>query len=394
MGNTKSKKYKLNNPIRKIAKKFGYMKSQDNLNQPPSEAFVRKWNRTSRRRWHHDGAVDRYAASKTAWPVPLVESLFLPDYEIKAEQELDDFEVLDVIARGAFGNVLKVRREDDKKLYAVKVLTKSQVIVEGAVKQSKDEATIQCVLGNHPYIVQAHWYWQSRKFLYIVSDYIPNGELFTLWKYHGAFSERLVKLYVAEMALVLDYLHTSGVVYRDIKMENILLDEEGHLQVIDFGLAKWLSKGNRTRTICGTLQYIAPEILSLQPYAHSCDWWSLGILMYALLTGEYPVGGARNHKDMADRMKQCDYDIPEYLHWDTRAVLEKLLMKDPAFRITNANALQRMAYFQDVNFRSVQERLYSPRQFYTEEDLNMFPGDDYMREHIQMRDSEILLLNF
>ncbi|XP_074643280.1 serine/threonine-protein kinase S6KL-like isoform X2 [Tubulanus polymorphus] len=390
MGNAKSKNLDFGKPFQKIAKRLSRTRSQDHIDrETATELFVRRWNRASRRRVHQTTLADPYAATKTAWPVPLLEGLFLPEYRIKSDIDLEDFEVLDVIARGAFGNVLKVRREDDKVIYAVKVLVKSQVIIEGAVKQSKDEATIQYMVGHHPFIVKAHWYWQSRKLLYIVSDYVPNGELFTLWQYHGAFPENLVKLYIAELALVIDFLHNTGVVYRDIKLENILIDEEGHLQLTDFGLAKWLKRNERTRTICGTLQYIAPEILSLQPYGRTVDWWSLGVLMYILLTGEYPVTGASNHKDMRVMMAGCDYDAPDYLSWEARCAVEQLLVKDPNYRTKSLSLLQRQPFFKDLNFDSVREKLISPRQLITSNGFNFFPGEDYLRSHIQRRNSQV-----
>lgn len=225
-------------------------------------------------------------ATQAQLSVPLVESLFLPDFPVRGDIEQQGFELIDIIAKGAYGNVVKARREDEKQFYAMKVLNKKQIIVENAIQQCKDEAAIQSILGDHPFVVKCHEYWQSKKFLYIVLEYIPFGDMFTLWTFHGYFPEALVRIYVAELAMVLDYLHKAGVIYRDMKMENILFDAEGHIQLTDFGLAKWLARGEKTRTVCGTLQYMAPEVLAVYPYGHTADWWSLGILMYAMLVGK------------------------------------------------------------------------------------------------------------
>ncbi|WAR03397.1 S6KL-like protein [Mya arenaria] len=273
-------------------------------------------------------AIDKMDANEVATKkktqpqlaVPLVEALFLPDFPVKSQDT--DFDIVDVIAKGAYGNVVKVRKEDDKLYYAMKVLDKKQIIVESAIQQCKDEAAIQSILGDHPFIVKCHEYWQSRKHLYIVLDYVPYGDMFTLWTFHGFFPEKLVKLYVAEMAMSLDYLHKSGVIYRDMKMENLLFDAEGHLQLTDFGLAKWLARGEKTRTVCGTLQYM--EVLAVYPYGHTADWWSLGILVYAMLVGKYPVDGAADHIEMAQRVIDCDYLCPDIVSDAAQDIVNKI----------------------------------------------------------------------
>ena len=117
-----------------------------------------------------------------------------------------------------------------------------------------DEVTIAQACVSHPFIVHTHYYWQSRRYLYIITDYVENGELLSLWLRIRRFPEMIVKIYIAQVAMVLDYLHHKGIIYRDVKMENILLDEHGNIKIIDFGLSKWLGLGQRTTTICGTLQ--------------------------------------------------------------------------------------------------------------------------------------------
>lgn len=293
--------------------------------------------------------------------VPLVEALFLPDFPIKGDAQGNEFEICDIIAKGAYGNVLRVRREDEKEYYAMKVMSKTQIIVEGAIQQCKDEAAIQAMLGDHPFIVKLHEYWQSKKYLYIVLEYVRYGDLFTLWSFHGYLPEMLSRVYVAEMAMVLDYLHKSGVIYRDIKMENILLDVEGHIQLTDFGLAKWLNRGERTRTICGTLQYMAPEVLATTPYGHTADWWSLGILMYVILAGRYPAEGAQDHDEMLKLVWDSDYLLPNHISDKAQEVINKLLMKNPDKRLTDLLALQNTAFYSNFNFTAVLEKKVSPK---------------------------------
>ncbi|XP_039292875.1 serine/threonine-protein kinase S6KL-like [Nilaparvata lugens] len=223
----------------------------------------RPWSRVSRHRWRQSTLDNPLEASKTAWPVSHVEALFLPEFKIK-EKNTFNFELVGTIAKGAFGRVFKVLKVDNDEVYAMKVLSKARIISENAIQQVKDEVRIQSMCGHNPFIVNCPYFWQTRKKLFIVSNFVSGGELLSLCQVYGSLPEQLVAIYVAEIALALDFLHNSGVIYRDLKLENVLLDEEGHTQLIDFGLAKWLPYNKRTSTICGTLQYMAPEILSVE----------------------------------------------------------------------------------------------------------------------------------
>ncbi|KAH9525745.1 hypothetical protein Btru_002243 [Bulinus truncatus] len=299
--------------------------------------------------------------------LPQTEAVFLPEFPLRGDLEELDFEVIDVIAKGAFGNVIKVQREDQKRFYAMKVLDKEQILQEGAVRQCKEEAAIQSFVGDHPFIVKAHEYWQSKRFLYIVLDYIPHGDMFTLWTFHGAFPENLVRLYIAEISMVIDYLHNTSVIYRDVKMENILFDPKGHIQLTDFGLAKWLQGGAETRTVCGTLQYMAPEVLSVYPYGHAADWWSVGILMYAMLAGRYPVDGADTHTNMAQKVFECDYLLPSHISDSAQDVINRFLTKSPHKRLCNLDVIQDLHFFQDLYFPDLIDGKVNP--------INVVPED-------------------
>ncbi|RZC39532.1 serine/threonine-protein kinase SgK494-like [Asbolus verrucosus] len=212
----------------------------------------RPWSRISRRRWKESTLTLPYESSKTAWPVSQSESFFLPEFPLSSDEKR--FEDLGEISRGAFGKVHRV--QEGGRVYALKVLSKSKIVKEDAVRQVKDEVRIQRVCGHHPFIVDCPYHWQSKKRLYIVSDFVAGGELYNLLKTYTVLPVALVKLYVAQLAFALDFLHNAGVIYRDLKPENILLDVDGNVQLIDFGLSKWLSYGKTTRTICGTLLYM------------------------------------------------------------------------------------------------------------------------------------------
>lgn len=320
----------------------------------------RPWSRVSRRRWHQATLNDPLEAAKTAWPVPYIEAIFLPEFKIKGSVTERDFQVVSTISRGAFGKVYKVMKEDANEIYALKILSKSQIISENAVQQVKDEVGIQSMCGHNPFIVNCPFFWQSRKQLFIVSDFVTGGELLELCQSYGLLPEELVRIYVAEISLAIDFLHNAGVIYRDLKLENILLDDEGHAQLIDFGLAKWLKYGSRTTTICGTRQYMAPEVVSMEPYGHAVDWWSLGVVACCMLSGQFPVAAVGT--------AACDQKVPGSLPDDcsfspaAQGLLQRLLEPDPRSRLRSLLALQGIAFFKDFSFADARAKKFSPHR--------------------------------
>ncbi|RVE63853.1 hypothetical protein OJAV_G00140520 [Oryzias javanicus] len=191
-----------------------------------------------------------------------------------------------------------------KKVYAVKVIPKSEILKLGVLEQSKEEVIIQslkpfdCCLQRqvrHPFVHDLQDCWQTQRHLYIMCDYCSTGDLYTYWQMIGQFSEDTVRVFAAELGSAIGFLHDFGVIHRDVKMENILLTDNGHLRLADFGLSRRLERGGRAFTICGTIQYMAPEVLSGGPYNHAADWWSLGILLFSLTTGKFPVPPEPDH---------------------------------------------------------------------------------------------------
>ncbi|CAH2048688.1 unnamed protein product, partial [Iphiclides podalirius] len=220
----------------------------------------RPWSRVARRRRNETTFHNNLEASKTSWPIANRESIFLPEFPITANLLQRDFQILNNIAKGAFGEVIKIKKNSDGKIYALKILNKSQVVSEKAVEQVKEEARIQSACGHHIFIAGAVLRWQTKETLYIVSEYIPGGELLDLLNKYKKLPQELVKVFVAEIAIVIDFLHNAGVIYRDLKPENILLDTDYHIRLVDFGLSKWLSIGTRTTTLCGTLKYMVWDL--------------------------------------------------------------------------------------------------------------------------------------
>lgn len=174
-----------------------------------------------------------------------------------------------------------VRHKKSERLYAMKVLKKASLVLH--VNHVKTERQILEQV-RHPFIVQLYYAFQTREELHMILQYAVGGELFRHMNQEGMFDEPMASFYAAELVLALSHLHSLGIVYRDLKPENCLLDLDGHILLTDFGLSK-VSLDGRTNTICGTPEFMAPEILAGLQYDYAVDWWSLGVLIYDMLSG-------------------------------------------------------------------------------------------------------------
>ncbi|XP_059488241.1 serine/threonine-protein kinase S6KL isoform X2 [Neocloeon triangulifer] len=328
----------------------GCFRSWSSASTQSTYSVSRPWSRVSRHRWRESTLNDKFEAAKTAWPVPLIEAAFLPEFKIGTDVNEHSFELLNSLASGSYGKVYHVRKRDTGEQFALKVLSKSQLISESGVNQVKNEVSIQSMCGHHPFILNCPFYWQSRKKLFIVSEYMPGGELLALWQKYGALPQELSRIYIAELALALDFLHNAGVIFRDLKLENVMVDASGHLKVIDFGMAKWLKHGERTRTLCGTVRYMAPELVSMEPYGHAVDWWSLGIIAFCLITGDFP---ARRQSPAALTAPDA---APGRCDAAGRDLLARLLHPDPQKRLRSLLTLHTIAFFKDFNFADIRAR--------------------------------------
>nr|CAH0105682.1 unnamed protein product [Daphnia galeata] len=201
-----------------------------------------------------------YSKAKTVWPLPNHEVPFFPEFPVRSGTTEHSFNVISVVSSGTFGKVLQVIHKEEAKNYAMKIMSKSMIFKENLVQQVKTEAQIQVMCDHHPFLVRGPFRWQNKRNLFIVTDFIQGGDLQQTWQETGNFCEELIQIYVAEVALVLDFLHNAGIIYRDLKMENLLIDGSGHLKLIDFGLSKWLSFGDRCHTLCGTRQYMGKYV--------------------------------------------------------------------------------------------------------------------------------------
>jgi len=251
----------------------------------------------------------------------------------KVSQE--DFELMTVVGKGSFGKVMQVRKKDDDKIYAMKVLRKEAIVARKQVAHTMAERNILKKI-HHPFIVSLHYAFQTEEKLYMILDYVNGGELFFHLKKEGKFSENRVRFYVAEISAALQHLHSLDIVYRDLKPENILLDADGHIRITDFGLSKEINPDEGTVTFCGTPEYLAPEVLKGQPHGTAVDWWSLGTLMYEMLTG-LPPYYSQNVNIMYQKILTADLRFPNFMSPDSQDILDGFLRRDPEKRLGNSS---------------------------------------------------------
>ncbi|XP_063306033.1 ribosomal protein S6 kinase-related protein [Pelobates fuscus] len=285
----------------------------------------------------------------TERPLPQYISLFLPEFPLWQPVGQQELKILGCVAKGSLGPVLKVLDCTEQKIFALKVLPKVEILRRNTLKQCKEEVSIQRQV-KHPFIQCLGNSWQGQQHLFIMCSYCSFGDLYSLWTSSKHIDEDTLRIFAAELITVLAYLHDLGIVHRDVKMENILLDERGHLKLSDFGLAKHLSFGERTYTICGTLQYMAPEVLSGGPYNHAADWWSLGVLLFVLSTGKFPVSPEKDHTGMLESVNQATYDVPTCLSQGLSHLLKELLCKVPKQRLRYLHQFKSHRFFRGIAF--------------------------------------------
>merc|ERR1712137_790608 len=271
----------------------------------------------------------------------------------------DDFELLKVIGKGSFGKVMQVKKKDDGQIYAMKVLRKEAIVARKQVDHTRAEKAILQKI-EHPFIVKLNYAFQTEDKLYMVLDFVNGGELFFHLKKEGKFSEERVRLYSAEIALALHHLHSRDIVYRDLKPENILIDSDGHICITDFGLSKEISSDEVTHTFCGTPEYLAPEVLKGQGHGCPVDWWSLGTLIYEMLTG-LPPFYSQNINIMYQKILNGELRFPDSMSPDACSLLEGFLTRDPAKRYgTDFNVIKGHPFYAGLDWDKLERKEIEP----------------------------------
>ncbi|CAI2728306.1 unnamed protein product [Schistosoma spindalis] len=275
-----------------------------------------------------------------------------------------DFQLLKVLGKGGYGKVFLARKNDTGQTYAMKVLKKASIVTNAKdTAHTKSERNILEMI-KHPFLVQLHFAFQSPGKLYLVLEFLAGGELFMQLEKEGVFMEDQASFYLAEITLAIGHLHSMGIVYRDLKPENVLLDHQGHVKLTDFGLSKErVDRDNLTHTFCGTIEYMAPEILLRQGHGRAVDWWSLGTLMYDMLSGSPPFTGD-DRRQTIDLILRGDFIPVPYLSREAVSLISKLLVVDVNRRLgsgpSDSEAIKMHPFFRNTDWDRVLKKQVEP----------------------------------
>lgn len=277
----------------------------------------------------------------------------LPTRITKGKYSLSDFEIIRTLGTGSFGRVHLVKSVHNSRFYAMKVFRKSRVVQAKQIEHTNDERRILAIT-HHPFITRMWGTFQDCKSIFMVMDYIEGGELFTLLRRSRTFPNQVAKFYSAEVLLALEYLHSKNIIYRDLKPENILLTRSGHIKLADFGFAKEVE--TNTYTLCGTPDYIAPEVIAFQLYNKAVDWWSFGVLIYEMLAGRTPFYDPSPIKTY-EKISQCHVHYPSTFSSDAVSLLKGLIRKDVTFRLGNlkngVDDIKKHPWYKEVVWKSL-----------------------------------------
>lgn len=276
--------------------------------------------------------------------------------------EPSHFELLKVLGQGSFGKVFLVRKvvgKDSGTLYAMKVLKKATLKVRDRVRTKMERNILVDV--EHPFIVRLHYAFQTEGKLYLILDFLRGGDLFSRLSKEVMFTEDDVKFYLAELALALDHIHKLGIIYRDLKPENILLDTEGHISLTDFGLSKQPLDDSKAYSFCGTVEYMAPEIVNRKGHTFTSDWWSFGVLMFEMLTGALPFQGA-NRKETMTQILKAKLGMPHNLSPEAQALLRVLFKRNPANRLGSGGVeeIKSHIFFATIDWNALYKKEIRP----------------------------------
>ncbi|XP_034650564.1 atypical protein kinase C isoform X3 [Drosophila subobscura] len=303
------------------------------------------------------------------------------------QYSLNDFELIRVIGRGSYAKVLMVELRRTRRIYAMKVIKKALVTDDEDIDWVQTEKHVFETASNHPFLVGLHSCFQTPSRLFFVIEFVRGGDLMYHMQRQRRLPEEHARFYAAEISLALNFLHEKGIIYRDLKLDNVLLDHEGHIKLTDYGMCKeGIRSGDTTSTFCGTPNYIAPEILRGEDYGFSVDWWALGVLLYEMLAGRSPfdLAGASENPDQntEDYLFQVILEktirIPRSLSVRAASVLKGFLNKNPADRL----GCHRESAFMDIVshpfFKNMDWELIAQKEVQPPYIPNLDPGDPYV----------------
>lgn len=279
------------------------------------------------------------------------------------EIQINNFQLLKNLGKGTFGKVILVRNLMDQRLYAMKILKKKKIKQFNNETHTKAEREILERL-DFPFIMKLRFAFQTSERLYLVTDFMQGGEIYTHLKKEERFEESKAIFYICEIILAIGFLHKNSIIYRDLKPENILLDRDGHIKLTDFGLSKIeLSlEDNRCYTMCGTPEYLAPEIVMGKGYDKNIDWWSVGALFFKFLSGVSPVRVNKDNNVNITSFKD-KIDVPSYFSYEAKSFVEDILKINPQERLGyygDVEEIKQHILFSKVDWNNIAQKKIKP----------------------------------
>ncbi|KAM9435265.1 protein kinase C, eta, b [Clarias gariepinus] len=297
---------------------------------------------------------------------------------------LEDFTFIQVLGKGSFGKVMLARMNDDEQVYAVKMLKKDVILQDDDVESTMIEKRVLALAHNHPYLTHLYYCFQTNDRLFFVMEFVNGGDLMFHIQKSRRFEETRARFYAAQITSALMFLHSRGIIYRDLKLDNILLDKDGHCKLADFGMCKeGVTDGGLTSTFCGTPDYIAPEIILEEPYGVSVDWWAMGILLFEMLCGHAPFE-AETEDELFESILRDEVIYSSWLSNEAEHILRGFLTRDPSRRLGcvkwdgGERAITDHPFFSDLDWEKLLKReLESPfkPRIKSSEDVNNFDPD-------------------
>lgn len=267
----------------------------------------------------------------------------------------NDFIIHDILGKGSFGEVYLVEKRDGGKLYAMKVFSKKSVQAQNLMRFIYIEKKIMHAF-NSPFMVKLHYAFQTDRKLYLLMDYCKNRDLGCMLKKKGILTEQVARLVIAELVLAVEALHSKDIVHRDLKPDNILIDDDGHIKVTDFGLAKeGIKKGVLTKTFCGSIAYLPPEIIKKVPHNKMVDWYLVGIILYELVCGKPPYF-SKTFAQLSWNILNAKLAFPPGLSLNTKKFIKRLVTRDPSQRLgakKGAEEIKRHDFFIGIDWDQI-----------------------------------------
>ncbi|XP_057296654.1 protein kinase C delta type-like [Hydractinia symbiolongicarpus] len=298
-------------------------------------------------------------------PTPPTRTASIRPESKKKRYDIEDFKFLKILGKGSFGKVLLAELPaENNAVYAIKALKKDVVLEDDDVECTLVERRVLALSTRHPYLTHLMSTFQNESHLFFVMEYLNGGDLMFHIQKNGKFDENRSRFYGAEIICGLQFLHSHGIVYRDLKLDNVLLDREGHVKIADFGMCKEdMTEGVKTSTFCGTPDYIAPEILKGQRYDSAPDWWSYGVLLYEMLIGQSPFAG-EDEDDLFASICRDKVFFPKWISESAVSVLTQLMERNISLRLGYAYGtkphVRKHPFFSPIDWNKLEKKEIKP----------------------------------